>query len=139
MNELKFSTLMQVRITDINYGRHVGLSGIAGIFQQARLLYLKQYGVSEINIEEDIGIMLVDCNYQFKREILFDNQIKIDLYVRAISKYGFTLKYKALKKDDNLLMVEALEKFICVNYDQKKIVSIPQRFLTFLRNNHFRD
>ncbi|MCH5718100.1 acyl-CoA thioesterase [Niabella hibiscisoli] len=47
-----FSTSIAIRITDVNYGGHVGNDAILSIIHEARLQFLKALGYSEMNIEE---------------------------------------------------------------------------------------
>ena len=38
-----------VRITDVNYGNHVGNDSMVSIIHEARMQFLKKYGFSEMN------------------------------------------------------------------------------------------
>ncbi|MEO9210776.1 MAG: thioesterase family protein, partial [Ginsengibacter sp.] len=38
-----------VRITDINYGNHVGNDALVSILHESRMLFLKQHGFTELN------------------------------------------------------------------------------------------
>lgn len=54
-----------VRITDINYGNHVGNDAFVSIIHEARIQWLKQYGFTEIQIE-DIGLIMTTCALNLK-------------------------------------------------------------------------
>ena len=47
--DFKFSTTIPVRITDLNYGGHVGNDAILSIIHEARMQFLHHFGYSEIN------------------------------------------------------------------------------------------
>jgi acyl-CoA thioesterase FadM len=43
-----FSTLIPVRITDINYGNHVGNDAILSLLHEARMQFLNKAGYTEL-------------------------------------------------------------------------------------------
>ncbi len=45
-----FSTLFSVRITDLNYGAHVGNDTVLSFIHEARVRYLQSLGYSELNL-----------------------------------------------------------------------------------------
>ena len=47
----QFQTEIQVRISDINYGGHLGNDALLALLQEARVQMLKQYKWSEVDIE----------------------------------------------------------------------------------------
>ena len=55
-----------VRITDINYGDHVGNDSLVAIIHLARMQFLQQYGFTELNIE-GIGLIMSDIFVEFKK------------------------------------------------------------------------
>lgn len=67
-----FSTIIPVRITDINYGKHLVHVATVGIFHHARVLFLKENGFDEMNIDA-LGIILLNSHYSFKSEAKLNN------------------------------------------------------------------
>ena len=47
--EFSFSTTIPIRITDLNYGGHVGNDTVLTLFHEARMQFLSFYGASEMN------------------------------------------------------------------------------------------
>ena len=45
-----FSTELRVRITDVNYGGHMGNDALLGLLHEARVQFLAHYGLSELDI-----------------------------------------------------------------------------------------
>ena len=52
-----FSTSLPVRITDLNYGGHVGNDAILSLVHEARMQYLKSFGFSELQFDTASLIM----------------------------------------------------------------------------------
>ena len=51
-----FTSKYEVRISDINYGGHLGNERALVVFQQTRIGWLKALGLSELNIGEKQGL-----------------------------------------------------------------------------------
>lgn len=58
-NRFSFSTLIPVRITDINYGGHVGNDTVLSILHEARVQFLNHFGYQELN-ESGVGLIMKD-------------------------------------------------------------------------------
>ena len=62
-----FSTELQVRITDVNYGGHMGNDALLGLLHEARVQFLAHYGLSELDIC-GAGIIMADSVIVYKSE-----------------------------------------------------------------------
>jgi acyl-CoA thioester hydrolase len=122
----KFSTLIPVRITDLNYGGHVGNDTILSILHEARMQYLASIGYSELDFG-GTGLIMADVAIEFKNEVFYGDTIKASVSPADISRIGFSLYYK-LEKETEKPLVLALAKtgMICYNYELKKIASVPE-------------
>ena len=128
-----FQTAIPVRITDLNYGGHVGNDQILSMIHEARVQYLKFYGFEEMNLE-GVGLIMRDVTIEFKSELFYGDIILASVQSVDFSKIGFDIYYRFEKeKDDkNILLVQARTGMLCYNYDAKKIVSLPARARTVL-------
>ena len=130
-----FSTLFAVRITDLNYGAHVGNDTVLSFIHEARVRYLQSLGYSELNLE-GVGLIMADAALVFKNEIYYGDELLISIRAVEFSRVGFDLIYKIEKKPaDQPLIVVALVKtaMVCFDYDQKKVVPLPEKALEKLR------
>ena len=64
-----------VRITDINYGNHLGNDAFVSIIHEARMQWLHQHGYTELNIE-GAGLILADLAVEFRNEGFYFSIIK---------------------------------------------------------------
>src|SRR5215813_4880916 len=88
-----FSAKIPVRITDINYGGHVGNDTILSILHEARVQYLKYHGYTELNLG-GAGIIMSDVVIEFKNELFYEDTIIASVRATAFSKVAFELYYK---------------------------------------------
>jgi acyl-CoA thioester hydrolase len=128
-----FSTPFAVRITDLNYGSHVGNDNVLSFLHEARVRYLVSLGYSEMNLE-GAALIMSDAALVFKNEIYYGDDLLISIQPVEVSRIGFELVYKIEKKSAGHLISVALAKttMICFDYTLKKIVNLPEAVRTKL-------
>jgi acyl-CoA thioester hydrolase len=123
-----FSTSFAVRITDLNFGAHVGNDTVLSFAHEARVRYLQSLGYHELDLDR-VGLIMADAALVFKNEIYYGDELLISIQAVEFSRVGFDLIYKMEKKAaDQSLLVVALVKtaMVCFNYDLKKVVPLPE-------------
>jgi acyl-CoA thioester hydrolase len=120
-----FTTSIPIRITDLNYGGHVGNDALLGILHEARLQYLKQWGYTELNLE-GIGLIMSDVAIAFKGESFYGDVWTVAMKATAFSRVGFELYYRVTSERG--LIAEAKTGMICFDYSSRKPVSVPAAF-----------
>lgn len=132
-----FSANIPIRITDINYGGHVGNDSILSIIHEARMLFLKEYGYEELNLE-GAGLIMSDVAIEFKNELFYGDQLKVSVQAGNFSKVAFSLYYKLetiIPGSEDKLIAIAKTGMVCYNYNMKKVMAIPTVVLDDLNNN----
>ena len=124
-----FSTEIAVRVSDINYGGHVGNDRILSMLQDARVAWLRQWELSELNIG-GCGLIMADAAVQYKGESFLGDKLNIELLVDSLSGFSFDLFYKisTQRNGEPVNSAFATTAMICFNYDQRAIVSMPAEF-----------
>jgi acyl-CoA thioester hydrolase len=123
-----------VRITDINYGNHVGNDSLVGMVQEARVLWLKQGGYDELNIEGQ-GLIMSDLAMEYKSESFYGDTLDITLSVNRITRASFDLYFSISARRNNaeILIARAKTGMVCFDYSNRKVTALPERFLAFLQ------
>lgn len=121
-----FSTIIPIRITDLNYGRHVGNDSILSLIHEARIQFLKHYGFEELNIG-GVGLIMSDVGIEFKQESFYGDQLKASVVAGDFYKVGFDLYYKLERETEGKTVLVAAAKtgMVCFDYDKKKIAAVP--------------
>jgi acyl-CoA thioester hydrolase len=122
-----FSTYIPVRITDVNYGGHVGNDTILTLMHEARVQFLNQYGYSETNLGGK-SIIMSDVAIVYKNELYYNNIVRISIAITDISRVMFDLFYLLEKQTDGKMIVVAQAKtaMVCFDYERKKVTAIPE-------------
>lgn len=122
-----FSTSIQVRITDINYGGHLGNDSLLSILHEARLQYLQNLGCSELDAG-GAGLIMADVAIVYKGEGFQGDVLQIQIAAGELSSRGFVLFYKITcqREGKNILIAEAQTTMLCFNYTTRKVISMPE-------------
>ncbi len=123
-----FSTKLHIRITDLNYGGHVGNDVFLSLIHEAREQFLKHFGYSELNFE-GAGLIMADAAIEYKHELIYENEVKISVAAANFDKLGFDLYYLMEVKTEEKWIPAAKVKtgMLCFDYSLKKKVAVPQK------------
>jgi len=139
-DSFSFACLIPVRITDINYGNHVGNDAILSIIHEARMQFLQHLGYTEMQFA-GAGMIMSEVTIEFKNELFYGDKVIVSVAVAAISKIGFTLFYKLEKEilrqaqdGKKVLVAAAKTGMICYDYEKKKIVAVPEKAVLSLQS-----
>lgn len=121
-----FTCTIPVRITDINYGNHVGNDTVLSLIHEGRMQYLRSLGFTEMDFG-GCGMIMGDVSIEFKNELYYPDEVIVSVTPIELSRAGFVLIYKLEKKIDGVIKLAAVARtgMICYDYTLKKIVSLP--------------
>jgi acyl-CoA thioester hydrolase len=125
-----FSIKIPVRITDINYGGHLGNDSILSLLHEARVSYLKKLGYTELNIA-GAGLIMSDVAIEFKGESFYGDELTVSVAAGELSKISFELFYKmeTVRDGKTILIAKAKTGMVCYDYEAKKVVAVPGEFV----------
>jgi acyl-CoA thioester hydrolase len=126
-SSFSFSCSIPIRITDLNYGNHVGNDAVLSIIHEARVQFFQHYGYAELAFA-GVGMIMADVAIEFKNELFYGDIVIASVAAGEFSKIGFELYYKLEKEagGKRLLAATAKTGMICYDYDKKKISSLPE-------------
>jgi acyl-CoA thioester hydrolase len=122
-----YSTNIPIRITDLNFGGHVGNDTILSIIHEARAKFIDHFGYNELNFW-GVGTIQSDVAIEYKDQIFYGDEIIASVAVGEITKVAFDLFYKLEKRSvEGKLSPVAFAKtwMVCYDYEQKKVMAIP--------------
>ena len=131
-----YTARVPIRITDLNYGNHVGNDSILSIFHEARVQMLKSMGyVNELGIEGEIGLIVSDVAIVYKSESFYGDVLDIHIGAADFSKYGFDLIYQALESQSEREVARGKTGMVCLDYKTRKVAGVPQYLINKLENS----
>lgn len=125
-----FSTILTIRVTDLNYGGHVGNDSFLSLIQEARQQFLKSHGYEELSIA-GVGLIMADVAIEFKKELNYGDRVKISVAAADFDKLGFDLFYKleVITGEETILAGKAKTGMLCFDYATKKKVTVPEEVI----------
>ncbi len=120
---------LSMRITDINYGNHVGNDAILGILHEARLQFLGQFGFSELNAG-GVGLIMRDVAVQYKAQLKYGDVAEISVGAVSAGRAGFNLLYRM--QVGERIAVEARTGMLFFDYERERPARMPEAFKAVL-------
>jgi acyl-CoA thioesterase FadM len=97
--KFQFKTELPLRISDINYGGHLGNDSVLTIAHEARLRCMKDVGFSELDCG-GAGTIMIDSMIVYKNQGFYGDTIEVEVAVTDFSKLGCDFYY-LLKSKNN--------------------------------------
>jgi acyl-CoA thioesterase FadM len=124
---------IKVRISDINYGNHLGNDSLVTILHEARIQWLQTGGFTEKNIG-DTGLILNELVVNYLNEGFYGDLFQINILPGEISNMGFEIYYRidAIRNEQKINIGIAKTGMVCFDYEIRKPKLIPTEFASFL-------
>jgi len=125
--------IIPVRITDINYGNHLGNDAMVTLLHEARVGWLRQLGYTELNVE-GASLIMSDLAVNYLNECFYGDVLQFDIAAGPLSSAGFELLYNVLAKRDEQLIPIARAKtgMVFFDYEKRKVTPMPETFRSIL-------
>jgi acyl-CoA thioester hydrolase len=122
-----FSTTIAIRITDLNYGGHVGNDAFLSLIHEARQQFLKSFGYTELQFA-GVSLIMADAAVEYKTELNYGDVVEIFVAATGFDRLGFDLHYILELNTDGkkILAGKAKTGMLCYNYQLKKMMPVPQ-------------
>lgn len=134
LDDYLFSMTLQIRVTDLNYGNHMGNQMILSYAQEARAAFFEALGNwTELNIANK-GVIMGDAAVVYQSEGRGGEVLKIQVGVADISRVSFDLHYKITAVTSNRPVALAKTGMVFMDYENKKVTAVPEEFLQKLES-----
>jgi acyl-CoA thioester hydrolase len=131
-DDFSFSIDVRVRISDINYGNHLGNDALLSLVHEARLQFLQSRGFSELDID-GCGLILTDAVILYKSQGFHGDLLTILAGVDDFNKYGCDFFFKVIQKNSGKEVARAKTGIVFFDYNRQKMVPVPSAFLDAFR------
>ena len=131
-DDFSFSTDVRVRISDSNYGNHLGNDALLSLVHEARLQFLQSRGFSELDID-GCGLILTDAVIVYKSQGFHGDLLTILAAVGDFTKYGCDFFYKVIRKNGGKEVARAKTGVVFFDYNRQKVAPVPAAFLDAFR------
>ena len=119
-----FATTLPVRITDLNYGGHLGNDALLSILHEARVQFLASVGAQEVDRATQLGFIMADVAIEYKAEAFYGDVLHFEVGANDLNKYGFDIVY-LVKNQAGKEVARAKTGMLCFDYNTRKLRGLP--------------
>lgn len=122
-----FTANVIVRISDINYGNHLGNDSVLSIVHESRMQMLNSFGYTELNAGGN-SLIMADVMIAYKNEGFYGDNLEIDIYATDFTGHSFDLLYHIKKALGNKStdIAHAKTGMITFDYTSRKITAMNE-------------
>lgn len=121
-----FKLPVTVRVTDMNYGGHLGNDRLLAYAQECRDAWFKSVGFTELDVD-GCNTIMADAAIQFLQEGYAGDELDVVLYLGDQHKYGLDLFYTVLLADKKELA--RMKTAILFRNEKDELCAPPKVFL----------
>lgn len=113
-NEIKkyphvdFTSSIQFRITDHNYGDHVANNVFVEYLHEGRVQFLAQFGYTEKNVE-GVALIMSELCIKYTRQAFYPDILRLEIALANPRPTRFYLFYRGFNKAGELLLLAKTE------------------------------
>lgn len=129
-----FQTRVKVRISDINYGGHLGNDAVLSIMHEGRMQFMAWLGFAELDVE-GLGIILADSVVVYKSEAFHGDDLTVEVTAEEFNKYGCDLFYRLSNRHSGVEVARAKTGVVFFDYEARKVAAVPPAFLARIEHH----
>ena len=115
---------LPVRITDLNYGNHLGNDALLGLLHEARVQLLAHLGTAEVDRETSLGFIMADVAVEYRAEAFYGDVLSVQMGVADQHKYGFDVVYLA-QNQHGKEVARAKTGMLAFDFGRRKLRALP--------------
>lgn len=123
-----FACEIAVRTTDLNYGGHLGNDTLLSLVHEARVAFLSEHGLSELDFG-GASLILADTAVVYRGEAFAGDALRFEVAAGEASGMGFRLFYRVTRVRDGADIALVENGMACFDYQARRAVKIPAAVL----------
>lgn len=131
-----YSTEISLRISDINYGGHLGHDSILSLAHEARVRFFASNGFTELNAFGP-AIILSDVAIYYKSEGFYGDVVTVELAVCDYLKYGCDLVYRLTNKESGKVVAILKTGIVFIHYEKHEVAQVPKEFKSLFKERKY--
>jgi acyl-CoA thioester hydrolase len=125
-----FRASFPIRISDINYGGHMGNDRFLSLFHDARLQFLKSLGLSERDIGGGTSLIMSEAHIRFRAEAFYGDSLTVLVTVSDLKDTRFVLEYAVSKDGGETPVATGYTVMVGFDYERRRVCRLPKSFRT---------
>jgi 4-hydroxybenzoyl-CoA thioesterase len=122
-----FTTEVALRVSDINYGGHLGNDAVLSLAQEARMRFLHSHGWSEQDVA-GAGIIMTDAVVVYRSQAFYGDILTIDVAVADLQQLGCDFLFRMVNKGSGKEVARVKTGIAFFDYASRKPSPVPAEF-----------
>jgi len=123
-----FSTEVQVSISDINHGMHLGADRVLPLVLETQMRFLRQLGYSGLTGIEGVPYIMSDSAIVYASEAAYGDRLKIELAVCDFQKYSCDFIYRISQCETGREVARVKTGIFFLDYEKRVPLGVPDKF-----------
>jgi len=124
LDHYPFSTEIRIRITDINFGGHLGNDQLLSLINEARSQFLAKHGFTELDCG-GVPTMMTDVAIVYQGEAFLGDDLRFDVAAGEATQSRFRIFCRVTRLSDGKPIGLAEMGLVCIDYTTKRILALP--------------
>ena len=120
-----FTCGITVRTTDLNYGGHLGNDRLLSLVHEARVAFLAEFGLSELDFGGS-SLILGDTAIVYQGEAFAGDDLSFEVAAGEVSGMGFRLFYRVTRAEDGAAIALVENGMACFDYQARRPMKVPE-------------
>ena len=117
----------EIRVTDLNYGNHLGNDALIGLLHQARVRFFRDMGLGEIDLGDGkTGVTMSDLAVNYRNEGFLFDELLIESSITEIQNSGFRVVH-CIRSDKTVLALAEVG-IVAFDYSKRRPARLPEEF-----------
>lgn len=129
-----FTTEIAVRVSDINYGGHLGNDAVLSLAQEARMRFLRSHGWSEKDVG-GVGIIMTDAVVVYRSEAFYGDVLTVDVAVADPETLGCDFLFRMVSNGSGKEVARVKTGVVFFDYGSRKPRPVPEEFRILCRGD----
>ena len=130
-----FSTRLPIRVSDLNYGGHLGYDKILTLAHQARIEMLGRMGVTELDLGDgSTGLVAGDAALNYLGEGFLNDIMLVEIQAVEIGAFSFRLAHRFTNLGSGAEVALAEIGLVGFNFQQRHLSKLPEAFIRKLKD-----
>jgi len=130
-----FSCSISVRISDINYGNHLGNDRVLSIIHEVRMQFLAQWQYTELRAGGN-SLIMADVMVAYKGEAFYGDILLVEIFSDEIMERSFDLLYRitTVRNGNEIMIAHAKTGMVCFDYTSRKTTALSAELKSRLQS-----
>ncbi|MFA9452461.1 MAG: acyl-CoA thioesterase [Candidatus Aminicenantaceae bacterium] len=120
-----FQIELSIRVTDLNYGGHLGNDRLLSLIHEARVAFLAEHGLSELDCG-GVSLTMGDAALVYQGEAYAGDVLRFEVAAGEASRSGFRIFYRITRPSDDSPIALAETGMVCFDYQARRICLLPE-------------